>query len=178
MSRSCLSLLKKGSIPPVPNFAKIHAREARGLLRIAPRDLIPLPPVHASARRLCACVYRQRHPAQCTHSNEDIQQPTASLHTARQQPGNSSAPTAPGFGSHATRSLFFPTKARRFAHVWRIRALRCGRRATLQLSDTSQHSPKFAQILPDQTVPNLHSRFTLLSFALLPGQSGHTSAIT
>ena len=92
-----------------------------------------------------------------THSNEDIQQPTASLHTARQQPGNSSVPTAPGFGSHATRSLFFSTKARRFAHVWRVHALRCGRRATLQLSDTSQRSPKFAQILPGQTVLNLPS---------------------
>ena len=108
-----------------------------------------------------------------THSNEDIQQPTASLHTARQQPGNSSAPTTPCFGSHATRSLFFSTKARRFAHVWRVHALRCGRRATLQLSDTSQRSPQFAQILPSQLVPNLHSRFTPLSFVLLPGQSGY-----
>ena len=29
--------------PPPPNFAKIHARGARGLQRIAPRDLIPPP---------------------------------------------------------------------------------------------------------------------------------------
>jgi len=64
-------------------------------------------------------------------------------------------------------------KSRCFAHIWRVRALRCGCRATLQLSDTSQRSPKFAQILPGQTVPNLHSRFTPLSFALLPGQSGY-----
>ena len=92
-----------------------------------------------------------------THSTEDIQQPTASLHTARQQPGNNSAPTTPCFGSHATRSLFFSTKARRFAHVWRVHALRCGRRATLQLSNTSQRSPKFAQISPGQTVLNLPS---------------------
>jgi len=61
----CQALLF-GRLPPVLNFAEIHARGPRGLLRIAPRDLIPPPPVHASARRLCACGYRQRHPAQCT----------------------------------------------------------------------------------------------------------------
>ena len=159
-----------GRIPPVSNFAKIHARGPRGRLRIAPRDLIPPPP----GTRVCKQAMRLWLPPAPsstvhTHSNEDIQQPTASLHTARQQPGNSSASTAPGFGSHATRSLFFPTKARRFAHVWRVRALRCGRRATLQLSDTSQRGPKFAQILPNQMVPNLHSRFTQLSLALLHG---------
>lgn len=67
-------------------------------------------------------------------------------------------------------------KSRRVAHVWRVRALRCGRRITLQLSDTSQRNPKFAQILPSQMVPNLHSRFTPRPLVLLHGQHVHAGA--
>ena len=172
-------ILAFGRIPPVSNFAKIHARGPRGRLRIAPRDLIPPPP----GARVCTQAMRLWLPPAPsstvhTHSNEDIQQPTASLHTARQQPGNSSAPTTPCFGSHATRSLFFSTKARRFAHVWRVHALHCGRRATLQLSDTSQRSPKFAQILPSQLVPNLHSRFAPLPLPFYTDSMWHTGSIS
>ena len=146
-------------LTPTPEFREnSHERAARSPTNRSQRFDTPLPP----GARVCTQAMRLWLPpapssAVHTHSNEDIQQPTASLHTARQQPGNSSAPTTPCFGSHATRSLFFSTKARRFAHVWRVHALRCGRRATLQLSDTSQRSPKFAQILPGQTVLNLPS---------------------
>jgi len=64
-----------GSIPPVPNFAKIHTRGPRGRLRIAPRDLIPPPPAHVSAAQamrlwLPSALSSTVH----THSNEALRQ--------------------------------------------------------------------------------------------------------
>ena len=112
MSSFCLSLLKKGSIPPVLNFAKIHARGPRGLLRIAPRDLIPPPPAHVSA----AQAMRLWLPSAPTHTQAHIAmrpcgRPAAARHNSRQQLERSATLTAPASQQHVIRSSFLPTSA-------------------------------------------------------------------
>ena len=112
MSSFCLSLLKKGSIPPVPNFAKIHTRGPRGLLGLTPRDLIPPPPVRTPAvQAICPWL-----PSAPTHTQAHIAmrpcgRPAAARHNSRQQLERSATLTAPASQQHVIRSSFLPTSA-------------------------------------------------------------------
>ena len=107
----CYTLLF-GRIPPVPNFAKIHARGPRGRLRIAPRDLIPPPPVRTPAvQAICPWL-----PSAPTHTQAHIAmrpcgRPAAARHNSRQQLERSATLTAPASQQHVIRSSFLPTSA-------------------------------------------------------------------
>ena len=107
----CYTLLF-GRIPPVPNFAKIHARGPRGRLRIAPRDLIPPSPAHVSA----AQAMRLWLPSAPTHTQAHIamrpcSRPAAARHNSRQQLERSATLTAPASQQHVIHSSFLPTSA-------------------------------------------------------------------
>ena len=146
----CYTLLF-GRIPPVPNFAKIHARGPRGRLRIAPRDLIPPP--------RCACVRRAGHTPVVTTSaiqhsthiaTRTFDRPAVTRHTTRQQPEHRVTPTALGFSSHTACSSLLPTRAavlRTFGSSWRFAAL-------TRNSPTKHHKPTWPQICPNPAKPN------------------------
>lgn len=144
------------SIPPVPNFAKIHARGPRGRLRIAPRDLIPPPPgAHTCRAGHMSVVTISTHAHASTHSDEALRQ-TSSSETQQQAAARAQRHTNRTGISATCHPLLVPThKCLRVAHVWHVRALRRPSQGTAPPGNTRQRSPKFAQILPGQTVLNL-----------------------
>ena len=167
-----------GQIPPPLNFAKIHARGARGLQRIAPRDLIPPPPAHVSAAQairlwLPSALSSTVH----THSNEALRQTSCiAIHhqSISQRVASYQLRRAP---PHTTCSSRLPTRAAV------LRTFGTSRVSSFfpRNSPIGQHAPTWPQIRPNPVKPNgskPHSRFTPLLLALLHGHHVHAGAIS
>ena len=136
-------------VPPVSNFAKNYARGPRGLLGIAPRDLIPPPPgAHTCRAGHMSVVTISAHAHASTHSDEALRQ-TSSSETQQQAAARAQRHTNRTGISATCHSFVAPAhKSRRVAHVWLVLALcRTYEEQPLQASqaNVAPNSPKSCQ---------------------------------